>query len=323
MESNGENPLLDSRFPDVSGKGRGYQLQSYTQGHEDWSALRKVSVWQTITALEKEFRDRAAQMAEAKRKTTSVDSSSKDFDISDVDDLEKSSRKDDKSFDDNDSKRMTNNNPETDMRADEKNTSSDHELGSSKGVSSRLTAAQIDSTISLDRDHDHNDNPLRRKSYSTSPNTQCGLVDDDNRSYLDAISNDIQSPHKYIKSKLMDSPTSTSTSLSGNTQGSATAQVQNSAFPILKSSNVASAANNNRRLSALPHHIPKNDGLSKRLDDIRKTMGDEVRYYFCFLIALLSSLLIMIPVIVGNEGTLGCERKAIGIDSTARKHWLW
>jgi hypothetical protein len=35
---------------------------------------------------------------------------------------------------------------------------------------------------------------------------------------------------------------------------------------------------NNMRLApqALPHHIPKMDALSKKLDDIRKTMGDEV-----------------------------------------------
>lgn len=48
-----ENPLLDSRFPDVSGKGRGYQVQAYPQGSDVWPALRKVSVWQTVGALEK------------------------------------------------------------------------------------------------------------------------------------------------------------------------------------------------------------------------------------------------------------------------------
>jgi hypothetical protein len=53
LENNGEAPLLDSRFPDVSGKGRGYQLQSYGAGDcEDWPTLRKVSIWQTVNALE-------------------------------------------------------------------------------------------------------------------------------------------------------------------------------------------------------------------------------------------------------------------------------
>lgn len=53
LDNNGESPLLDSRFPDVSGKGRGYQLSAYTEGErEDWPSLRKVSIWQTVNALE-------------------------------------------------------------------------------------------------------------------------------------------------------------------------------------------------------------------------------------------------------------------------------
>lgn len=67
LESNGENPLLDSKFPDVSGKGRGYQLQTHGEGTEDWPQLRKVSIWQTVGALEQEFKDKAVQLAEAKR----------------------------------------------------------------------------------------------------------------------------------------------------------------------------------------------------------------------------------------------------------------
>ena len=53
LESHGENPLLDSRFPDVSGKGRGYQLEAFPDGLPTWSTLRKVSIWQTVGALEK------------------------------------------------------------------------------------------------------------------------------------------------------------------------------------------------------------------------------------------------------------------------------
>ncbi|KAJ1387480.1 hypothetical protein B484DRAFT_440155, partial [Ochromonadaceae sp. CCMP2298] len=56
LENTGESPLLDSRFPDVSGKGRGYQLQAYAAplGGEEvgWPELRKVSIWQTVGALE-------------------------------------------------------------------------------------------------------------------------------------------------------------------------------------------------------------------------------------------------------------------------------
>ena len=52
LDGDKEHPLLDSRFPDVSGKGRGYQIQSCPEGLSDWEELRKVSVWQTVGALE-------------------------------------------------------------------------------------------------------------------------------------------------------------------------------------------------------------------------------------------------------------------------------
>lgn len=47
-EGESEQPLLDSRFPDVSEKGRGYQLQSYPDGAEGWKDLRKGEKEQTI-----------------------------------------------------------------------------------------------------------------------------------------------------------------------------------------------------------------------------------------------------------------------------------
>jgi hypothetical protein len=65
-DASNENPLLDSKFPDVSGKGRGYQISSYENGHPEWPALRKVSIWQTVGALEQEFRDKASGLAEGK-----------------------------------------------------------------------------------------------------------------------------------------------------------------------------------------------------------------------------------------------------------------
>lgn len=67
-----DNPLLDSRFPDVSGKGRGYQLQTYDNGIEGWRTLQKVSVWQTVSALEEEFRDRTAVLIQNQSKLEHV-----------------------------------------------------------------------------------------------------------------------------------------------------------------------------------------------------------------------------------------------------------
>jgi hypothetical protein len=50
----------------VSSKGRGYQLQAYPDGIPSWPQLRKVSVWQTVEALEQEFKERTAQIVQAK-----------------------------------------------------------------------------------------------------------------------------------------------------------------------------------------------------------------------------------------------------------------
>lgn len=52
------NALSDdatTRFPNVSTKGRGYQIRAMTEGPEGWEELRKVSVWQTTAALQQEM----------------------------------------------------------------------------------------------------------------------------------------------------------------------------------------------------------------------------------------------------------------------------
>ena len=72
LDADNENPLLDSRFPDVSGKGRGYQLSSYPTGVENWPTLRKVSIWQTVGALEQEFRERTKKLAQSKRSSSAT-----------------------------------------------------------------------------------------------------------------------------------------------------------------------------------------------------------------------------------------------------------
>merc|ERR1711918_44452 len=67
LDGEGENPLLDSSFPDVSGKGRGYQLQAYPGGIDGWPTLRKISIWQTANALQEEFRSKGiSKSADAK-----------------------------------------------------------------------------------------------------------------------------------------------------------------------------------------------------------------------------------------------------------------
>ena len=58
QEGGGEQPLLDSKFPNVAGKGRGYQIRSYSSGVEGWDSLRKVSIWQTQSAMQEEMEAR-------------------------------------------------------------------------------------------------------------------------------------------------------------------------------------------------------------------------------------------------------------------------
>jgi len=62
QEGGGEQPLLDSKFPNVSGKGRGYQIRAYSEGVEDWKQLRKVSIWQTAEAMQIEMEARISQV---------------------------------------------------------------------------------------------------------------------------------------------------------------------------------------------------------------------------------------------------------------------
>ena len=64
-EAGAEQPLLDSKFPDVSSKGRGYQIQAYSEGTQEWPALRKVSVWQSTTAMQAEMEARLQRIESA------------------------------------------------------------------------------------------------------------------------------------------------------------------------------------------------------------------------------------------------------------------
>lgn len=50
--------LTAVRFPNVSTKGRGYQIRAMTKGPEGWEELRKVSFWQTAEALQEEMENK-------------------------------------------------------------------------------------------------------------------------------------------------------------------------------------------------------------------------------------------------------------------------
>jgi len=77
-EGGEDQPLLDSQFPDVSGKGRGYQIKAYNRGVEGWPELRKVAVWQTQLSLQMEIQARlqakeAAEKKESKAPETNTE----------------------------------------------------------------------------------------------------------------------------------------------------------------------------------------------------------------------------------------------------------
>mmetsp|Transcript_12180 Transcript_12180/g.18401 ORF Transcript_12180/g.18401 Transcript_12180/m.18401 type:complete len:666 (-) Transcript_12180:254-2251(-) len=210
-----ENPLLDSRFPDVSAKGRGYQLQSYPDGIDNWPSLRRVTIWQTVAALEQEFRDRAARLAEAKRviETGATESTSEQI------------------------------NPEDSPATKD-------ELSTPAGAKAALT----------------------RNSHSFTDHVEdAGTVFDDE--YDIAEGKQRQSQKASIKGSSVDVPRSNSlsectASEKGGSDVKGGSSVQSSAkgeTPPLVS----------RLAVARPHHLPKMDSLSKKLDQIRAEMGEE------------------------------------------------
>lgn len=188
-ETNGENPLLDSKFPDVSGKGRGYQIESYNNGTDDWPELRKVSVWQTVGALEQEFREKAAQFAQSKQSFDDVPSEKEE-----VDDIETAR-------------------PQEKVQPTQTHTHSESK------------------SFKLEAD---------RPSGHTSPTPEAA------KSVVSTISiDDFKSDSKAPDSSIAASASSPNSSTS----------------PM-------------RMRQALPHHLPKLDALSHKLDDIRKNNGD-------------------------------------------------
>jgi hypothetical protein len=61
-------PLLDSKFPDLSGKGEGFTIQCYPGGINGWPQLRKVSIWRIEgdgddSALEEEINNESGSVS--------------------------------------------------------------------------------------------------------------------------------------------------------------------------------------------------------------------------------------------------------------------
>lgn len=212
LESSGENPLLDSRFPDISGKGRGYQLESFGDGTEDWPELRKVSIWQTIGALEQEFKEKTAVMAEAKR------------------------------------------------AADE-----------------RAAARELSPSELLELQSANNDEKKSTQDDATQPHGQSEFLAQSDTKHTPSEHKEVHAEQAHSQSELTIAEEKSSATSSSALQKSVAGD--KGASPLISSSSTATTADNYhmRPKQALPHHLPKLDALSSKLDDIRKTMGDNVR----------------------------------------------
>ena len=78
VDASVENPLLDSRFPDITKKSRGFQIQSFTEvdAPEHWPQLRKVQLWRRSSDKEDSklpSREADAKASERERESISSD----------------------------------------------------------------------------------------------------------------------------------------------------------------------------------------------------------------------------------------------------------
>ena len=252
-----ENPLLDSRFPDVSSKGRGFQIQSFGgDGAEDWPALRNVSIWQNKNATN---RDHIARLA------------SREADAKHSDD----------------SKGVARN-----LEAEGHFVDSADSTRSAKYVMEDSMEVHIDSNAvakaeskalsSADQKQPESPTALVRHAsfQDDGANTAAkGVGDRIDTSSLTHARNNAENVHSETFSSeghgevtMQDSPTSSSgkpmfSSPLADAKGSASS----ASIDFSKSSSTLKAAR--------PHHLPKlasmNDNLSKKMDDIRKGMVED------------------------------------------------
>lgn len=212
LDGTNENPLLDSRFPDISGKGRGYQIATYPTGRMGWPSLRKVSVWQTVGALEQEFRERASQYAQSKQLSLGEQAD---------ENLEAQPQEKETDFVMADAKSSP-------LEVADKENPIDKVIAPQETVSDRL-----DGSPSADE---------KRSSGSRSPTSSAGA----------------QQKIQFDRSPTMDD--------AAVLAGSKSSPGEEPSEP--RRTGLADVAR--------PHHIPKLDGLSNRLDDIKKKLGSGV-----------------------------------------------
>lgn len=271
-----ENPLLDSRFPDVSGKGRGYQIQAYSEGIEGWRNLRKVSIWQTTSALEQEFRDKAIEYAQSKQYNDDMINNNSNSDVM------SSSMKE--LYDDGDD----NTNDSTNLRSSSRHDDADEPETEVPKVAERkvLIVQSPITSKSLAVATADSDN-YNHTSYSSPDKAVASSMDDDNAikvktksksidpdSFKDvstSLASDLgrESDHAAIGSfttisgsNISSNNTSIKNNLDGNPGGASSAA----------DGKLDTSVSQRRIVGPRAHHLPKLDSLSKRMDEIRSSM---------------------------------------------------
>lgn len=246
LDNNGESPLLDSRFPDVSGKGRGYQLQAYNDGdREDWPTLRKVSIWQTVNALEQEFREKADALAQSKAASTS----------SMPQDAVKEGSGVTQTGDNTGSKAVSASYTEREEEGEDE-----------------LVVVNTRRPVSGGADHKRSEEGARRLLTSGEPETEVPRAEAKNGPSSSSSSSTTMTTSS-AKAQPVDRAVSSlsasmgATSLNGANNSTSNPSVGKGLSPLKPLGGGIR--------QALPHHIPKLDSLANKMDDIRKNMGDE------------------------------------------------
>lgn len=261
-----ENPLLDSRFPDVSSRGRGFNIQSFgDEGSEEWPTLRNVSLWQNKNATN---RDHLARM-------TSKDADSKDTAV--TPDAKGVARNLDDEWGVG---RGAKGDPEDSMEA-----LADVDAAAARAEAKGSSAAQ---TERKPADPDSPTTLVRHASFQAADEVAgskevVGEVGE--RIDATAVSgaavdrmpvNEAQerATTPTVEAVIHDSPTSNTTGKPMFSSPLALADAKNAG----NGDSIDFSKSNSTLKAARPHHLPKmgsmNDNLSKKMDDIRRGLAE-------------------------------------------------
>eukprot|EP00605_Chrysophyceae_sp_TOSAG23-4_P000751 GSChrysophyteH1.ASY1.ANO1.840.1 assembled CDS len=262
QDADKENPLLDSRFPDVSNKGRGFQIQAFgDEGADQWPALRKTSLWQNKNATN---RDHLARLAS--READAKDSSDREISMKGV----ARSLEDDPHFrDDGD----------------------DWAIGTDLDSNSdaKKTAVTIEDASSTDGEAGVISNKAEAKGSSSRPSKSAASKD--GRS-VDTSLGAAHNPTEASPTTLVDraprnptdlaadgSPTSAASGKPMFSQPLSDLRNADSKGSPSGGGNIDFAKSNSTLKAARPHHLPKmqglGDGLSKQMESLRRELTEE------------------------------------------------